>query len=972
MRRQSVVRGVLGFALLLAAAVTASAQQLPGRLFVQPPGAATLDMANQPGVMQTRYVGLNPQVLSDAAPGISFVVDLFTSDLHAVIDRVERPGADTQAIIGRLVGLDGSIILVTTDGVSAGSIVVGDTKYQIRYAGNGVYALREFDSAYLPEELHAIPVYPAEGDPAPAPSDPAPTDTPPLGAQGDAAVAADSGARFDLAVFWTAQARTAVGGAAAMRALINLGVTETNQAYANSGIIPRLRLVHMSEVAYTESGSMSTDLSRLRSTNDGHMDGVHALRNTHGADMVKLITNSGGGCGIAYLMAGVSASFESSAFSVTHQSCVSPNYTFAHELGHNMGSNHAPDDPVGTGAFSYSFGYKKTTSPRFRTIMAYVDNCPSPCPRVLHFSNPARNYVISGVGYPTGTASQDNARSINNVRTTVANWRQEVPLVAVTSLYTVTQPNGTAPQGGKVARLWGLVRNNGPNPLAAGQRLWFWVETSTGTSGSWVGSADISGLAPGASQWYSFDWSVPITHSGNWRYYGRTWHGAEATSNTTGPVNFSITAAPAVSAEVVSLASVSGAKAGQTSTLWAQVRNNGLNAHPSGTNVWFQVTFPGGSTAWVGSASSQGLASGQTGWYSIQWTIPFSPGAGSYQYRASVWTGSLISNIGGPQSFTVAAADATAAEVVSIWPVTHPSPMPGSTLTLWGRVRNAGTAALPAGTRLWFRAGSVWVGGTLVEGLAPNAEQWYSVNWTIPLTFVGGTHALSAQVWTGVAISPFRSGQPFMTGFSSQFNGSNAPWLSVSGTWTNDQNAFLYTAGVASTWSSTSYTTSFFSNVDYEARFWRNGEALATCLIARGTPGTLTSDGQWASGYFFCYARDGRYWIFKRVSGTTTFLQGFTNSHIINQGSAWNALRATLVGNQLAFYINGFHVWSGTDGSLTGGRAAITQYGTGPLWVDWAVLRPVTTVSDAAVADTISEEQRIQNALAVPGDPSGR
>jgi hypothetical protein len=38
---------------------------------------------------------------------------------------------------------------------------------------------------------------------------------------------------------------------------------------------------------------------------------------------------------------------------------------------------------------------------------------------VLHFSNPGVNYL----GNPTGTASQNNALSINNVRTTVANFR---------------------------------------------------------------------------------------------------------------------------------------------------------------------------------------------------------------------------------------------------------------------------------------------------------------------------------------------------------------------------------------------------------------------------------------------------------------------------------------------------------------------------------------------------------------------
>ena len=44
-------------------------------------------------------------------------------------------------------------------------------------------------------------------------------------------------------------------------------------------------------------------------------------------------------------------------------------------------------------------------------------------PRVLHFSNPNVNYG----GAPTGTAAQhDNARSINQTASTVANFRQSV------------------------------------------------------------------------------------------------------------------------------------------------------------------------------------------------------------------------------------------------------------------------------------------------------------------------------------------------------------------------------------------------------------------------------------------------------------------------------------------------------------------------------------------------------------------
>jgi hypothetical protein len=286
---------------------------------------------------------------------------------------------------------------VVHDGVLAGSVGTAQGRFQIRYKGASGYAIQEIDTSALPPELEPIPTAPAKRSIR-------------------RSAAADDGSVIDVMVVYTPAARMAAGGAAGMQALITLGETETNIAYFNSQILSQLNVVHTEEVPYGESGSLSTDLSRLSGT-DGFMDNVHALRDTHSADLVKLIVESGDGCGIAYLMPGNNPLFAPMAFSVTLRSCVSPNYTFAHELGHNEGSNHAPGDPTGFGAYSYSFGYKNPSN-LFRTIMAY--NCSGGgCPRVLHFSNPGVNFL----GNPTGTFSQNNALSIHNVRTTVANFR---------------------------------------------------------------------------------------------------------------------------------------------------------------------------------------------------------------------------------------------------------------------------------------------------------------------------------------------------------------------------------------------------------------------------------------------------------------------------------------------------------------------------------------------------------------------
>jgi hypothetical protein len=169
-------------------------------------------------------------------------------------------------------------------------------------------------------------------------------------------------------------------------------------------------------IGYNEPSSFSQILTDLRATNDGDMDNVHQLRDQYGADVVAMICQNGQYCGIAYLMTNVSSSFASSAFSVTNYSCATGYYSFGHEIGHNMGSNHDPQN-ASSGAYSYSFGFR-TSNNQYRTIMAY-----SPGLRIKRFSSPNVTYN----GFVMGDNNQDNARSMNNASDTIANWRTTVP-----------------------------------------------------------------------------------------------------------------------------------------------------------------------------------------------------------------------------------------------------------------------------------------------------------------------------------------------------------------------------------------------------------------------------------------------------------------------------------------------------------------------------------------------------------------
>jgi hypothetical protein len=220
---------------------------------------------------------------------------------------------------------------------------------------------------------------------------------------------------------------------------ILLAVEETNTAYLNSGIYQQLRLVHTEQINYTESGSHFTDLKLLTYSKDqsqpgeGDLHKVHSLRNTHNADLVSLWVEKGDSytCGVSWLLLPESTPREKFGFNVVERYCASaPSYSFAHELGHNMGATHdkyATDYGVGggtVGAYNYSHGYVHIdgAANSWRTIMASDKQCLDKgyeCPRIPFFSNP--NIFYKGVAI--GDDIANNSLTLNNAVTTVAEFR---------------------------------------------------------------------------------------------------------------------------------------------------------------------------------------------------------------------------------------------------------------------------------------------------------------------------------------------------------------------------------------------------------------------------------------------------------------------------------------------------------------------------------------------------------------------
>ena len=223
--------------------------------------------------------------------------------------------------------------------------------------------------------------------------------------------ASDSGDRIDVLVLYTAAVKASAGGDTQAQLIAQQAIDATNTSYINSRIRQRVRLVGAQATAMVETGSFSTELSNLR-TNVA----AATLRNDLKADLVAMLTNSTASCGIGYLM-GAEGGNPNNGFSVTARTCAVGNLSFAHELGHNMASHHNPENG---GTATYPYGYGHYVNGSYRTVMSYVDPCPSGCMRVPYFSNPSVIYN----GQPTGLDNlRDNARSINNTADWIANYR---------------------------------------------------------------------------------------------------------------------------------------------------------------------------------------------------------------------------------------------------------------------------------------------------------------------------------------------------------------------------------------------------------------------------------------------------------------------------------------------------------------------------------------------------------------------
>jgi peptidyl-Asp metalloendopeptidase len=256
----------------------------------------------------------------------------------------------------------------------------------------------------------------------------------------------------DVVVGFSNGFAASLGGASQANTRVANLVAISNQAYANSLIGHRIRLVRALAVNYADTNSNSAAIEALTgysctSTSCTPISVPAALkplrdaREAHGGDLVSLLRDfrvpENENCGYAWILggggSGINAGDAPFGYSVVShgedfdesdgKTYFCDEDTFAHELGHNMGQQHNTEDSGGdSGAHPYSYGYREASGNGFYTVMAY--RLPdSDQFGISYFANPA----VTFSGRATGIAnSSDNARSMTATMPIIATFRASI------------------------------------------------------------------------------------------------------------------------------------------------------------------------------------------------------------------------------------------------------------------------------------------------------------------------------------------------------------------------------------------------------------------------------------------------------------------------------------------------------------------------------------------------------------------
>jgi len=330
-------------------------------------------------------------------------------------------------------GEEGVVYLSYSEGIMSLSVeVMNGRNYAVQYSSD--------ESAYysIEVDLEGSDILPGAGPAVrEALADPAEDPDTIVVSEGTISVPAGTSVIDVMIVYTPAAKQWASARGGGIGNVIAGAMERANEAHTNSDTRVYLNLVHSDEIAYSESGSdIDQDLNRLTNKNDGYLDPVHGLRDLYQADLVCLFSSNSVAGGISWLLKNTNGS-PSTAFSVVRVQQASWTYTLVHEWGHNMGAHHHKEQkkeyqpgptvwenwPQNT--WSAGWRWTGTNNLKYCSVMTY-SNGQYFADGISHIQQPYfSNPQIFHQGVPTGHAADgDNARTIREMRTVLANYRE--------------------------------------------------------------------------------------------------------------------------------------------------------------------------------------------------------------------------------------------------------------------------------------------------------------------------------------------------------------------------------------------------------------------------------------------------------------------------------------------------------------------------------------------------------------------
>jgi hypothetical protein len=445
-------------------------ESIPPYLFLPAENTKDIEVQKSPFIIRSRLVSLDFELLSKLKENLAvepdeehqLILNVFEGlEYTLILQKIERNRSGSYSWYGQLKDMPMSqVVLVVNENRVFGNISKTNFSYQIRHISDKTHAIYEIDpSKFPPTSEPIIPNLKPKASPSIDPlknmmnqmeshisgkdtvvnphisgsnarsggdefvsENPLSSDSSSSSSSSSSTpeTQADDGSVVDVLVVYTAEARVAAGGTSAISSLIDLATSETNAAYSNSGVSHTIRIVGRQETSFSESGFTFSGF--LASAQDGSISGVHDLRNSTGADLVVMLVDGDDSlCGLAYLMTSVSSSFAPFGYSVTQTNCATGNYTFGHEIGHNMSARHdRANDSTDGSPFNYNHGYLNGTT--FKTIMGTGSNT-----RIQYFSNPNVLFGGAATGVAEGDAlAADNRLTFQNTALTVSQFRTSV------------------------------------------------------------------------------------------------------------------------------------------------------------------------------------------------------------------------------------------------------------------------------------------------------------------------------------------------------------------------------------------------------------------------------------------------------------------------------------------------------------------------------------------------------------------